>query len=101
MNTIRIRKHLRAPIPELPELAPLIGTTVEIIAFEEAEAEPAPIAPYGFWNGLSADELAAQQQKHAVASPETLKANDELKNLFDGFEETLKTWRQEPWRDDA
>src|SRR5690349_5567272 len=39
MDPVRIRKHLDGPIPQLPELAPLVGKNVEIIAFEDV-ADP-------------------------------------------------------------
>ena len=38
MNALRIRKRLDSPIPQLPELSPLVGNDVEIIVLEE----PAP-----------------------------------------------------------
>ncbi len=40
MNAIRIRKHLGAAIPELPELTPFIGKTIELIVLEESSAAP-------------------------------------------------------------
>lgn len=35
MNAIRIRKKLESISPTLPELAPFVGRTVEIIVFDE------------------------------------------------------------------
>ncbi|HZL38263.1 MAG TPA: hypothetical protein VFC78_23310 [Tepidisphaeraceae bacterium] len=37
MNAVRIRKHLDRSIPELPDLAQLIGKNVETIVLEEAK----------------------------------------------------------------
>jgi len=38
MNAIRIYRHLDSVIPQLPELTPLVGRDVEIIALESGEA---------------------------------------------------------------
>src|SRR5437016_5857212 len=35
MNAIRIRKRIDAEIPQLPELTPFIGKTVELIVLDE------------------------------------------------------------------
>jgi hypothetical protein len=40
MNAIRIRKRLDSQVLDLPELAPLLGKSVEIIVLEEA---PGPV----------------------------------------------------------
>jgi hypothetical protein len=37
MNAVRIRKRLDEPIPQLPELTPLVGRTVDIIVLDESE----------------------------------------------------------------
>jgi len=47
MNPVRIRKHLDVPIPQLPELAPLVGKDVEIIAFEDVAGQGAVAGPTG------------------------------------------------------
>jgi hypothetical protein len=36
VNALRIRKRLDSPIPELPELNPMIGRVVEIIVLDES-----------------------------------------------------------------
>jgi hypothetical protein len=36
VNALRIRKRLDGPIPELPELNPMIGRMVEIIVLDES-----------------------------------------------------------------
>ena len=38
MNSVRIRRRLDSPIPQLPELTPLVGKEVEIIAVELLDA---------------------------------------------------------------
>ncbi|MDB5332378.1 MAG: hypothetical protein JWP03_3529 [Phycisphaerales bacterium] len=49
MIAVRIWKRLDAPVPQMPELEPLVGKMVEIIALEspedEAEIEPEPPEP--------------------------------------------------------
>jgi hypothetical protein len=79
MNAVRIRKKLESPIPELPELAPLIGKNVEIIATEEQSAESAAPALTSF------DALASKLPGDPFGSD---------------FDDTLRQWRQEPWRAD-
>jgi hypothetical protein len=37
MNAIHIRRHLTSQVVDLPELAPLVGKTVEIIVVEESD----------------------------------------------------------------
>ena len=36
MNAVRFRKRLDAPVPEFPELTPMVGKEVEIIVLEES-----------------------------------------------------------------
>jgi hypothetical protein len=77
MNAVRIRRRLDAPIAELPELAPLVGKEVEIIALEAEDpaADAATGRPFepvaGAWDGptgefdrLMSDSAAA---RHADA----------------------------------
>jgi uncharacterized protein (DUF433 family) len=46
MNAVRIRKRIDGPIPQLPELAPMIGKVVEIIVIEEPQfMDPSAPAP--------------------------------------------------------
>jgi hypothetical protein len=40
MNALRIKRRFESPIPELPELNPLIGKDVEIIVLEEPAPAP-------------------------------------------------------------
>jgi len=76
MNAIRIRKKLESPIPELPELAPLIGKNVEIVATEEQSPEgaAAPLASF--------DRLASKLPGDPFGPD---------------FDDTVRKWREEPW----
>jgi hypothetical protein len=77
MSVVRIHKRLELPIPELPELAPLIGKDVEIIARERSasgNAEPKPARFGDLKGGWPEDQLN------------------------DGFEEEVDRWRRQPWR---
>ena len=96
MNAVRIRRRLNAPIPELPELAGMVGKNVEIIVIEEPEADAPPA--YDFWKGPSAEELAAQQDVGPVTSLEQLQAESDMSDAFIGFEQAVREWRHEPWR---
>ena len=97
MQSVRIRKRLDAPIPELPELTPLVGKTVEIIAREEPATAGPNIPPYDFWSGPSAEEQAKAQGTKPIKSIEELRSK-ELGDAFEGFDEALAQWRREPWR---
>lgn len=77
MSVVRIRKRLDLPIPQLPELAPLIGKDVEIIAREQPVDAPAAHKPARFTD---------------------LKGGWPEDQLNDGFEEEVDRWRREPWR---
>ena len=78
MNAVRIRKKLEAPIPELPELAPLIGKNVEIIATEEPSSENTTVEALTSFNAL------ASKLPGDPFGPD--------------FDDTLRKWREEPWR---
>jgi hypothetical protein len=98
MNALRIRKRLEAPIPELPELTPLIGKDLEIIVLEEtAPVVPGPSENGSFWNPKSAQELADERGIKPIESIEQLR-DEEFADAFDGFEEALEEWRRRPWR---
>lgn len=76
MNVVRIRMRLDLPIPQLPELAPLIGKDVEIVAREQPTAE-----------GLG-----------TLTPFSDLKGGWPEDQLNDGFEEEVDRWRREQWR---
>jgi hypothetical protein len=76
MNAVRIRRRLDSPIPQLPELAPLIGKDVEIIVLEDVSAARVG-RPVRF---------------------DDLKGGWPDDQLNDGFEEAVDRWRGEPWR---
>lgn len=97
MNAVRIRRRLKGPIPEFPELEGMIGKSVEIIVIEEPEVNSPPA--YDFWNGPSAGELAAQQGVGPVTSLQQLQGGSDVSDAFNGFEETLREWRGESWRE--
>ena len=65
LNAVRIRKTLGSLIPELPELSPLVGKTVEIIVLEEGGAETSPT----FWESPDVEQLRIAQ---AVSPGSTL-----------------------------
>lgn len=77
MSVVRIRKRLDLPIPQLPELAPLIGKEVEIIAREQSVSAPGAHKPARFVD---------------------LKGGWPEDQVDDGFEEEVDHWRREPWR---
>ena len=83
MNAVRIRRRLNAAIPEFPELAGMVGKNVEIIVIEEPELDTRPA--YNFWNGLSAEELAAQQGVGPVTSLEQLQSESDMSDAFSGM----------------
>jgi len=97
MNALRIRKRLDVPIPELPELTPLIGKDLEIIVLEETAAVPDPHAKGSFWNSKTAQELADERGVKPIQSIEQLRGDD-LADAFEGFDEALEEWRRQPWR---
>src|SRR5258708_4268424 len=85
MAPVRIRKHIDAPIPGLPELTPMIGKTVEIIVVERPDSPQG--APHDFWNPGTLEELAADQGVGVATSPEQLRSHEDMSDAFDGFEE--------------
>jgi hypothetical protein len=110
MNALRIRKRLDAPIPQLPELTPLIGKDLEIIVLEDTT--PPFTAKGNPWNPKSAQELAEERGIKPIQSIDQLQGNKQKPvarfedllggwpedQLDDGFEEAVDQWRREPWR---
>ena len=92
MNALRIRKRLDGPIPQLPELAPLIGKTVDIIVLEEES-----VAASG--NGTppkhgTIEELAAAQGVKPVTDLKQLAGAWPADERDDGFDEAFAEWRR-------
>ena len=84
MNALRIRKHLKGPIAELPELTPMVGKDVEIIVIEEnpsGSPEPSPVAGVG-----KPFESLEQVRSKLPGDP-----------FGPDFERTIREWRNEPW----
>ena len=98
MNAVRIRRRLNAAIPEFPELACMVGKNIEIIVIEEPDADIS--TAYDFWNGPTADQLAAQQRVDPVTSLAQLQSKEDMSEAFDGFDTTVREWRREPWRNE-
>jgi len=99
MNALRIRKRLSGPIPELPELTPLIGKDLEIIVLDEAsQVAPDPNANGSFWNPKSAQELADERGIKPIQSIEQLRGGEDFADAFEGFDEAVDEWRRQPWR---
>ena|SRR5947209_13150265 len=96
MNAVRIRKRLDEPIPQLPELTAWVGREVEIIVLDESGMKHGATraAPEAGMPEIPVVEGTIQP----VGSIDEL-ACDELAGAFDGFEEALSQWRQEPWRE--
>ena len=98
VNAVRIRKRLTAPIPELPELTPLVGKTVEIIVLEDAEQTAPRPAESDFWRSPSLEEVTAVRGKKPPVDFDQLKGGWPEEEVNDGFEEAVDRWRREPWR---
>ena len=98
-GTIRIRRRIESETLHLPELKGLVGQEVEITvrAAPTAPRSGPDVPPYDFWHGPSAAEQAAAQGVKPIRSIEELRGKDLADDAFEGFEETLRQWRQEPW----
>lgn len=81
MSVLRIRKRLDGPIPQLPELTPLVGRTVEIIVRDESDIE-------------------ASEQVDDASSParfDDLLGGWPEEERADGFEEAVGEVRRRSW----
>jgi hypothetical protein len=81
MSVLRIRKRLDEPIPQLPELTPLVGRTVEIIVLEGSDS--------GSSEHIADTETPARFDDLLGGWPEDERA--------DGFEEAVRELRRRPW----
>ena len=66
MNAIRIRKRLDSAIPQLPELAPLVGHEVEIIALPEDTNVATPTAAVRKTSGVCGGSACARNSRIPV-----------------------------------
>lgn len=81
MSILRIRKRLEEPIPQLPELTPFVGQTVEITVRDESDiTSPEHVADAG--SPARFDDLLG-------GWPEEERA--------DRFEEAVHELRRRPW----
>jgi hypothetical protein len=87
MNALRIRKKLNAPIPELPELTPMVGKNVEIIVMEDT----APLL-------VSVGPASMSGEPKPIGSLEELRSRLPGDPFGPDFESTIREWRNEPWR---
>ncbi|HET6250609.1 MAG TPA: hypothetical protein VFE47_23175 [Tepidisphaeraceae bacterium] len=95
MNAIRFRKHLDGPIVEFPELTPMVGKEVEIIALEDSSV---------LTNGVDTSGMSALERYDAAhGGPPPFAKFEDLTNGWpeedrnDGFEEWVDEIRQQPW----
>ena len=92
MNAVRFRKRLDAPIAQFPELTPMVGKEIEIIALDDSKADIDS-------SGLSALERydAAHGGPPAPAKFEDLQNGWPEEERNDGFEEWLNQLRRQPY----
>jgi len=100
MSTIHINRRLDSEL--VPELRPLIGKNVRIVAVEqqeEGQAMPQPVfkrepCPAWIYPPKSPAELA-QDQGIPLRPVEEILGGWPAEESEDGFEETLKEWRRQ------
>ncbi len=97
MRPIRIRKRLDSQVVDLPELAPLVGKTVQITVVEEVPGQPAS----NYWRNRSIEELANEQGIEGSATLEDLRGIWPEDQRDDDFEQDLERLRSQPWRKDG
>ena len=94
MNALRFRKHLGAPISELPELASMVGKDIEIIVLDDSArtfTEEQPTSP-----------LSAIEKVDAELGPIPLFDYNAQRGGWpedernDGFEEAVAELRRQP-----
>jgi len=74
MTTIHIRKHLNSDTLHLPELKPLIGKTVEIIA-REARATAPGTSPYDAFFALAGQDVVAADAYKQLRAASVLRSS--------------------------
>jgi hypothetical protein len=89
MNALRIRKHLNAPIAELPELTPMVGKDVEIIVIDESDAAVRRVGP---------EPTNVPGGAPPIESIECLRSDIPDDPFGPDFERIIQEWRREPWR---
>lgn len=102
MNAIRIRKQITSDTLRLPELKPFMGKRVEIIVLDDARSDrdvprkriSLKPPPHSIPPCKTIDEVAAEQGV-SLKPIEQMLGGWPADELDDGFEETLREWRQE------
>jgi hypothetical protein len=95
MNAVRFRKRLDVPVPELPELTPMVRKEVEIIVLDDAENQGIP-APEREMTALEKYN-ATHGGPPPVANFEDLMGGWPEEERDDGFEEWVNKIRREPY----
>ncbi|HWE92682.1 MAG TPA: hypothetical protein VG269_01800 [Tepidisphaeraceae bacterium] len=93
MNAVRIRKHLESQVLDLPEIAGMVGKTVEIIVLEDQQSATA--AERGAWNSPTIGEQAAAQGTRPVQEFNSIVGGWPENQLNDGFETALDERRRQ------
>ena len=96
MSDIRVLRHLDSDTLHLPELRPLIGRDVEIIVRDRTDALAA--GSEEFWSPPTLEALARRQGVTRPPAFEKL-TGEGWTEAFEGFDEAVETWRNEPWRE--
>jgi hypothetical protein len=77
MNAIRIRKKIDAEIPQLPELTPFIGKTVEMIVLDDPSvAEFQQLETEATFFGLAPPPPTPEQQAANLAQLQDMARSD-------------------------
>jgi hypothetical protein len=93
LKAIRIRKDLDAPIPQLPELAPMMCKSVEMIVFE-TDGVPVGANEPGKGDAAAALSPAPGSGARPVQSLDELRSREPGDPFGEEFERTLAEWRR-------
>ncbi|MDB5329229.1 MAG: hypothetical protein JWP03_380 [Phycisphaerales bacterium] len=93
MNAVRIRKHLDSHVLDLPEIAGMVGKTVEIIVLEDQQSAAA--VERGAWNSPTIKEQAAAQGTRPLQDFNSIVGGWPEDQLDDGFEAALDDRRRQ------